>query len=159
TVRGEIHPVTAIETPPLVVNIVKQFTGEEPMRGVYADIDTVMQRPGILSASVVEGYPYADVEEMGMAFLAVHDADLAGAREAARWLARRAWERRAEFVGDTPSPEEALRYAMNAPKGPIVLMDVGDNIGGGSSADSTILLETALRLGVRSYLQTLYDPE
>ena len=38
-------------------------------------------------------------------------------------------------------------------------MDVGDNIGGGSSADSTILLEAAQRLGVRSYLQTLYDPE
>jgi microcystin degradation protein MlrC len=37
-------------------------------------------------------------------------------------------------------------------------MDVGDNIGGGSSADSTVLLETALRLGVHSYLQTLYDP-
>jgi microcystin degradation protein MlrC len=158
-VRGEIHPVTAIETPPLVVDIVKQFTGEEPMRGVYADIETVMQRPGILSASVVEGYPYADVTEMGMAFLAVHDGDPEAAREAARWLARRAWERRAEFVGDTPSPEEALRYAMHAPRGPIVLMDVGDNIGGGSSADATILLETALRLGVRSYLQTLYDPE
>ena len=30
-VRGEIHPVAAIETPPLVVNIVKQFTGAEPM--------------------------------------------------------------------------------------------------------------------------------
>jgi microcystin degradation protein MlrC len=158
-VRGEIRPVMALEMPPLVVNIVKQFTGEEPMRGVYADIDAVMQRPGMLSASVVEGYPYADVEEMGMAFLTVHDGDPDAARDAARWMARRSWERRTEFVGDTPSPEEALRHAMNAPQGPIVLMDVGDNIGGGSSADSTILLETALRLGVRSYLQTLYDPE
>jgi microcystin degradation protein MlrC len=37
-------------------------------------------------------------------------------------------------------------------------MDVGDNIGGGSSADSTFLLAEARRLGVRSYLQTLYDP-
>ena len=158
TVRGEIHPVQAIETPPLVVNIVKQFTGEEPMRGLYADLDTVLQRPGMLSASIVEGYPYADVPEMGMAFLAVHDGDPQAAHDAARWLARRAWDRRAEFVGDTPSPEEALRHAMQAPKGPIVLMDVGDNIGGGSSADSTILLETARRIGVRSYLQTLYDP-
>ena len=53
--------------------------------------------------------PYADVAEMGMAFLAVADGDAALAREAARWLARRAWDRRAAFVGDTPSPEEALR--------------------------------------------------
>ena len=38
-------------------------------------------------------------------------------------------------------------------------MDVGDNIGGGSSADSTVLLAEAQRLGIRSFLQTLYDPE
>jgi microcystin degradation protein MlrC len=38
-------------------------------------------------------------------------------------------------------------------------MDVGDNIGGGSSADSTYLLAEAKRLGIRSFLQTLYDPE
>ena len=38
-------------------------------------------------------------------------------------------------------------------------MDVGDNIGGGSSADSTVLLAEAKRLAVKSYLQTLYDPE
>ena len=38
-------------------------------------------------------------------------------------------------------------------------MDVGDNIGGGSSADSTYLLAEAKRLGIRRFLQTLYDPE
>jgi microcystin degradation protein MlrC len=159
TVRGEIHPVSAIETPPLVVNIVKQFTGAEPMLGMMADVEAVMQWPGMLSASGVMGFPYADVPEMGMSFVAVHDGDPAAAREAARWLARRAWERRAEFVGDTPSADEALRLAMAAPQGPVLLLDVGDNIGGGSAADSTVLLEAAQRLGVRNYLQTLYDPE
>ena len=29
-------------------------------------------------------------------------------------------------------------------RGPVVVMDVGDNIGGGSAADSTILLKAAL---------------
>lgn len=159
TVRGEVHPVQAIETPPLVVNIVKQFTGTEPMQGMMDDVEAVIRRPGMLSASAVMGFPYADVPEMGMSFIAVHDGDPAVAREAARWLARRAWERRAEFIGDTPSPDDALRHAMAAPKGPVVLMDVGDNIGGGSAADSTILLEAARRLGVRTYLQTLYDPQ
>jgi microcystin degradation protein MlrC len=159
TIEGEVRPVQALEMPPVVINIVKQFTGEEPMAGVVRDVEEAIRRPGMLSASAAEGYPYADVEEMGMAFLAVHDGDEAAARDAARWMASRAWERREEFVGDTPSPEEALRYAATAPRGPIVLMDVGDNIGGGSSADSTILLETAKRLGVRSFLQTLFDPE
>jgi microcystin degradation protein MlrC len=158
TIRGEVKPVQALETPPLVINILKQFTGEGPMRDLMADCDAVIARPGILSASVVEGYPYSDVEEMGASFLVVADGNELAAREAARWLARRAWERRAELQGDAPSPTEALTRAAAAPKGPVVLMDVGDNIGGGSSADSTILLVEAKRLGVRRYLQTLYDP-
>jgi microcystin degradation protein MlrC len=159
TVRGEIHPVQAIETPPLVVNIVKQWTDADPMRRMMADVEEVLARPGMLSASAVMGYPYADVEEMGMSFLAVHDGDPAAARPAARWLAKRAWEHRAEMLNDTPSPEEALRHAMAAKKHPVVLLDVGDNVGGGSTADSTILLEIAQRLGVRRFLQSLYDPE
>ena len=31
TVRGEVRPVQHLETPPIVINIVKQYTGEEPM--------------------------------------------------------------------------------------------------------------------------------
>jgi microcystin degradation protein MlrC len=159
TIKGEIRPVQALEMPPVVINIVKQFTGEEPMRGIMRDAATVLERPNILSASVAEGYPYADVAEMGMGFLAIGDGDAVAARDAARWMARRAWDKRDQFVADTPSADDALKAAMAAPKGPVVLMDVGDNIGGGSPADSTILLEAAQRLGVRRYLQTLRDPE
>src|SRR5262249_54170819 len=104
TIKGEVRPVQAVETPPLVVNIVKQYTGEEPMRGLMRDCDAVIVRPGMLSASVVQGYPYADVPEMGMSFLAVHDSDPAAARDAALWLARRAWEQRAELQGRIALP-------------------------------------------------------
>ena len=159
TIKGEIRPVQALEMPPLVVNIVKQYTGEEPMKAIVEGIPAVLARPGILSASVAEGYPYADVEEMGMAFLAIHDGDLSAARDAARYLADLAWERRLALQGDVPFPTEALQYADAAPEGPIVLMDVGDNIGGGSSADSTYLLAEAKQLGIKRFLQTLYDPE
>lgn len=158
TIRGEIRPMQALEMPPVAINIVKQFTGEEPMRSLVSDVEEVLKRSGMLSASVAEGYPYADVAEMGMSFVAVHDGDAAAAQDAAGWLARRAWDRRAEFVGDTPSAAEALREAI-ASDGPVVLMDVGDNIGGGSPGDSTVLLAEAQRLGVRRYLQTLCDPE
>ena len=159
TIRGEVQPVQALEMPPVVINIVKQFTGESPMRDLVRDVEEVLGWPGMLSASVAEGYPYADVEEMGMSFLTVHDGDQASAREAARWMAQRAWARRAEFVGHIPSPEQALIDARDAPAGPIVLMDVGDNIGGGSPGDSTVLLEAAQCLGVPRYLQTLCDPQ
>jgi microcystin degradation protein MlrC len=159
TVRGEIRPVQALAMSPLVINILQQDTSQQPMCGLLADADAAAARPGMLSTSVLEGFPYADVAEMGMSFLAVHDGDPSVARDAAWRLAARAWERRDSFVGQAASPVPALKAAAHAPAGPVVLMDVGDNIGGGGPADSTILLEHTLTLGIPHYLQTLYDPK
>ena len=193
TARGEIRPVQWVEKPPLVVNIVQQFTGMEPMKTLVADCVAANERPGILDTSIAEGYPYADVPQMGMAWVAISDGDMGAAQDAARWMATRAWEHRAELNRPVPSIRDALEMAVRryrgprplgevdavpddgtplsepagsadgtdlAPRpGPIVLMDVGDNIGGGSSANSTHILAEAQRMGVTSYLQTLYDPE
>ena len=38
----------------------------------------------VLDTSVVEGYPYADVSHMGMAWVAVADANVEAAKSAAR---------------------------------------------------------------------------
>jgi microcystin degradation protein MlrC len=193
TARGEIRPVQWIETPPLVVNIVQQFTGQEPMRSLVADCIAANERPGILDTSVAEGYPYSDVPQMGMSWIAIADGDLDAAKDAARWMASRAWDKREALNAPIPSVTEALDRALAryrgpralgdvdpvpadgtplsaptdvatadglAPRpGPIVLMDVGDNIGGGSSADSTVILAEAQRRGIGSLLQSLYDPE
>ncbi|HET8678947.1 MAG TPA: M81 family metallopeptidase [bacterium] len=159
TIRGEIRPVQRLETPPVVINILQQHTGSEPMRGIMQDLEEVLRQPGMLSASVAMGYPYADVPEMGMAFLAIHDGDPTAASGAARQMARRAWDKRSHFRGDAPAPNEALRLADDAPAHPVVLMDVGDNVGGGGPGDSTILLTAAKRLRVHGLLYILHDPE
>ncbi|MCZ6538742.1 MAG: M81 family metallopeptidase [Chloroflexi bacterium] len=188
TVKGEIKPVQHIEMPPMLVNIVKQFTGQEPMKSLVDDCFEANERDGILDTSISEGYPYADVEEMGMSWIAISDGDADSAEETAKWMAARAWEKRADLNRPVASIEEALtqaeeRYAGPKPAGvenflpddgsalaeaepsdhshlgPIVLMDVGDNIGGGSSADSTHIMKVAREMGIEGYLQSLYDPE
>ncbi len=163
TLSGEIKPVQALETPPMLIHISKQHTAVEPARGLYADLAAVLTWPGILSASVAMGFYYADVPEMGMAFLAVADGDEALARKAAKWMADRAWERRAEFVGELPAPAAAIEYTRRtgdgASKKPLVLMDVGDNVGAGSPGDSTLLFAEVIRQGARNALVILYDPE
>ncbi len=163
TVKGEINPVVWLETPPMLINIVKQFTDEEPMKSIMDNLQKTLYSPKILHGSVAEGYPYADVEEMGMSFISIADGDLSSAKQASKWMAEKAWHLRENFIGDTPSPEEALSYAdknyTGISEGPYVLMDVGDNIGAGSSADSTHMLNAAVKLGIRGYLQTLCDPD
>jgi microcystin degradation protein MlrC len=73
-------------------------------------------------------------------------------------MARHAWERRQEFKGEPLKVSEAVQKAA-ALAGPVVLMDVGDNVGGGSSSDSTVLFEEILRQGISNALVVLYDPE
>ena len=87
TLCGEVRPVQAIERPPMLMHISRQFTGESPARELYDDVAAVMEWPGIISASVAMGFPYADVEEVGASFLAVADGDHRLARRAAQWLA------------------------------------------------------------------------
>jgi microcystin degradation protein MlrC len=124
-----------------------------------------------------------------MSFIVIADGDIDAARETSRWMALRAWEHREALNEVQPGVEEALKMAEEryvGPKpvdilnywpengaalqqheidpnhgdlGPIVLMDVGDNVGGGSSADSTFILAAAQKMGVKSFLQSLYDPE
>ncbi|HVB63331.1 MAG TPA: MlrC C-terminal domain-containing protein, partial [Nitrolancea sp.] len=58
------------------------------------------------------------------------------------------------------SVDEAIHRAMQAPEGPIVLADIGDNPGGGAPADGTILLEAMLRLGAtNAVVVPINDPE
>ncbi|HEY3061826.1 MAG TPA: M81 family metallopeptidase [Chloroflexota bacterium] len=155
TIRGEIQPVAALEMPPMVISILRQDTREEPMRSVMADVEAANQTPGVIHTSMGQGYPWADVAEMGAAFYAVADGDPIVARNAARWMAERAWARR-DALADAPTytPREALEHAVQAPRGPVLLLDVGDNVGAGSAGDSTFILAEAQRLGVRGLLET-----
>jgi microcystin degradation protein MlrC len=157
--RGKAHPVQALVTPPLLIQLSQQYTDEAPARLLYEDLEQVLRWPGILSASVALGFYYADVAEMGMSFIAVSDNDASLAQHAAEWLADRAWQRRQQFVRDLPDAKKAVAMAMHSQKKPVVIMDTGDNVGGGSPADSTILLRELVDQGARNALIILYDPE
>jgi microcystin degradation protein MlrC len=74
-------------------------------------------------------------------------------------MAERAWNRRAEFEGRLATVEEAVRRAEQSSRGPVVLMDMGDNVGGGSPGDSTILFAEILRQNLYNALVILCDPE
>ena len=159
TLRGEIRPVQALECPPLIISIAKQYTDEDPAKGLYEDVDSVLKWPGILSASVAMGFYYADVEEMGATFLAVADHDRDLARKAARWMAQRAWDRREEFQAELPSAAEAVAMAMEAAEAPVVLLDIGDNVGGGSPGDSTLILAEIVAQKASNAMVVLFDAE
>lgn len=159
TARREIRPEQALVQLPLVVNIARQDTSEMPMADLVDAAADIAARPGMLSASVIEGFPYADVPQMGMSCLTIHDGDQDAAVEAAQELAWLTWASRGDLQARGASVGEALDIAERETTGPVVLLDVGDNIPGGAPGDSTAILAAAVQRGMRSLVQTLWDPD
>ena len=158
TITGETRPASALVQVPIALHIAVQDTDQAPMSELLELTRSVESGMGLASASLVEGFPYADVPQMGMAVVTVSDGNVDVAAEAAIRIASAIWERRAELTTTLPSPARALEEAAATPS-PTLVLDVGDNIGGGSPGDSTVLLHQARKLGISGLFQTLCDPE
>jgi microcystin degradation protein MlrC len=75
-------------------------------------------------------------------------------------MAAWAWERRDGFIPDVPSVEEAIKEAIASPEKPVILADVGDNPGGGTTCDGTAILWGLLDLGAENaVIGAMTDPE
>jgi len=156
SLRGEVSPVAAGAFPPIAINIERQLTSAEPMLSVQRELEVVRALPGILSASIVLGFPYADTPDMRSAFVVVADEKISLARKHADRLGRWLVENRELFLGEMISPEDALAQVAAAPK-PVGLLDMGDNMGGGAPGDSTIIARLCQKF---PHFQTLlYVPD
>lgn len=158
TLRGEVRPVQAAAYPPVAMNIERQNTSEPHWAGLNALADRIRREPGVLAVSAVMGFPYADVEEMGSSFLVVTDGDAALAQRHADELAACLVEHREDFRGRYLSVSEAVDEALRSP-GPVGLLDMGDNVGGGSAADGTLIAHELHRRAAGEAFVCIYDPE
>ena len=155
--RGEIRPTQAAAFPPLAINIERQCTASSPCRECFDALGDMRTDQRVLAASLLLGFPYADVREMGTSVLVVTDDDPELAQRLADDFAEYLRLRRHDFVGQFVSVDSAIDQALAA-RGPVCLLDMGDNIGGGSPADGTVLLEALVNRGVAKAFVGLYDP-
>ena len=147
TLRGEIRPVQAACYPPMAINIERQCTSESPCKELTERFDAVRGREGVLAASLMFGFPYADVAEMGSSSLVVTDGDIEFAQQLANELGQEMWNLRQGLAGTFLSVEDAVAQAASLP-GPVCLLDMGDNVGGGSPGDGTWLARELYRTGI-----------
>jgi microcystin degradation protein MlrC len=159
TVRGEIKPICAVSKPPMILNLLGQDTSREPMVSLLNQAREAERRRGMLSVSIMAGFPYADTEPMGPSVIAVADQDQELAQRVADELAREMWRVRHDLYVPCPQPQEGVHRALIAEKRPVVLVDLGDNIGGGSAGDGTVLLSEILRQGGAGAVVPLYAPD
>ena len=117
----------------------------------------MLGRAGILSNSVSLGFPYADVEEMGSSFVVVADQDRSLAQRSADELAQYLTDHRQVFGCQLIDVDQALRQAA-AGSQRTCLLDMGDNVGGGSPGDGTTLAHAMHVARLDSAFVCLYDP-
>ena len=133
-------------------------TTAQPMRAFVDDM-TARERDGILSLSLIHGFPWGDVTEAGVKMLAVADGDAALAAQVAEEFGARFWAMRSNASLTGTALADALTAVTTATEGPIVLADFADNAGGGAPGDSTFILRALLERGVNNVVTgTYYDP-
>jgi microcystin degradation protein MlrC len=154
-----IHPVQAIAKLPMLIPILAQETRREPMRRLIDHLRVLDEEPAVLDASLFAGFAYADVQAAGATCVVVADGDRARAKALASGFADRVWADRRELTASALPPADAVAEAAASNQTPVVLVDLGDNIGGGSAADSTVLLRELIRQGVSGATVVLFDPE
>lgn len=158
TLNNEIRPVQAAAFPPMAINIQSQNTNQEPLKNLCRSAKVICDRTEALSHSIVLGFPYADVSEMGSSTVVVTDNDLESAESTSEALKQILWDSRDDYEPEFLSPEKAVEKAIKDAQLPTVLLDMGDNVGGGSPADGTTLLHQLQDKQAHNAFVCLYDP-
>lgn len=158
-ISGKVKPVQSIVKPPMVYNIAFQNTFAKPFLPITAESKNVEKQPGVLAVSVSGGYQYADVPSMGPSIVVVTDNNKALADKEAKRLSDMLYATREETIINNPKPAEAVKMAMAHEGRPVILIDMGDNIGGGSAGDSSFMLDELIKQNAQGWAVVMYDPE
>ena len=156
--KGATNPVQVLVQVPLAISIEQQFTGNEPCKSLYKYADELCRDPEILSLSILHGFPYADVEEMGTSIIVVSNGNREKALETAKKLEKYILDRRESFVGHKNDVPSSLNRIESSKK-PVLLLDMGDNVGGGGPANNCCILEAFEETKKHKYFVCIYDPD
>jgi microcystin degradation protein MlrC len=146
---------------PFLMPLSKMPTTIDPGKSVYAEIEEVEKMAGVVSGTIMEGFPPADIEHAGPTVFTYATNQLA-ADAAADHLYQTILEREAEFGSDLPDPDDAVLQAIELSKTadkPVVIADVQDNSGGGGTSDTTGVLRALIRHDADAALALMYDPD
>ncbi len=141
----EIAPVLAWQKIPMITPQDQFLTSSGPMKTWFDRARAFEQQPGVLDVSPYPMQPWLDVAEGGWSVVVHVDKDANLARQVAAYVAALAWQMRKQFwVSERIDPTEAVRQAVKASQGLVILSDTGDSVYGGAPGDNTCLLRELL---------------
>jgi microcystin degradation protein MlrC len=132
----------------------RSSTEDQPAKHLYGQLEQIDGREGVLDASLLVGYVWAD-EPRATASAVLTGTNREVLTQQAEKLAQQYWEAREEFnFGGvkTGGIAECLDWAEASATQPVVLADSGDNPTGGGVGDRTEVLEHLLRRSFQDVL-------
>jgi microcystin degradation protein MlrC len=132
----------------------RSSTENQPAKRLYANLAEIDKHPGVLDASLLVGYVWAD-EPRATASVVLTGTDSKILTDQARNLAQQYWDAREEFnFGSvrTGSIDDCLSWAEQAITQPVILADSGDNPTGGGVGDRAEVLAKLLHRSFRNAL-------
>lgn len=149
--RGEVRPVTAWRSLPLILGGGKTIDFLSPMRAVFRRMRRLERRGQALAASTFMVHPWNDDPALGWSTIVVTDGDRDAAERYAEELAEMCWERRHQQPPAFPGASEAIARARRARlarrTGVVTMADASDVVTAGAPGDSTHLLRALIEEG------------
>jgi len=155
---GESIVAKALVKPPLLLSALTTWTAQLPLRAAHARAAELRQDKRVANISILGGFAYADVPDSGVSVLVTTWGDAALAQDYAQALGDLLWANRNAAANVGIAVDEVVAQAVAAQAWPVVLADVGDNIGGGSPGDGTILLEALMQARAQDAVVVIADP-
>jgi microcystin degradation protein MlrC len=143
--RGQIRPTVAWRKIPMITPQDQFLTSEGPMKEWFDLARQMERRRGVLDVSPYPMQPWLDVAEGGWSVVVHTDNAQETAQAIAAEIADKAWSLRERFWDSARvAPAQAVRRAVEAERGLVILSDTGDSVYGGAPGDSTCILRALL---------------
>lgn len=157
--KNNIKPWPLFRALPLAISIEQQCTTADPCKTLFSFARQLESDRGVLSVSIILGFPYADVIDMGSSVIVIVDG------ENNMELAKKTVDKIEHFVLSRLNTFDGNKKDISAAwsdiekyKKPILILDMGDNVGGGAPGNSLFLLEAFEKHDKYRYFICLFDP-
>jgi microcystin degradation protein MlrC len=146
---------------PFIIPISSMNSHHDPARSLYALVGELQKEDGVVSVTFMEGFPPADIAHAGPSIFTYAETQELADRTA-QVLYDAILARESEFKPNLMSVDAAVEKAIElsgSAQKPVILADVQDNAGAGSTSDTPWLLQALVEQDAQgAAVGLMYDP-
>jgi len=158
---GQVNPQIAHVKLPLAPASVALLTASGPYGALidYGQRRKAELSGAVMNVSIFGNFIFSDVPENGISVVVTATRDHDVAMALANEIAEMAWARRAEFLRELTSIQQAVALAVDLDRSPVIFSEAGDNPGGGGSGQATRLLSEMIAASAKGvFYGSFFDP-